>query len=433
MSRSRGFIVAAAGAAGIVEEWGRRSRATRAEKRKPLPGDELVADPMWQATRAITIRAPREAVWPWLVQMGFPTRRAGWYTPYWLDRVLFGITAHSADTIVPELQDLAVGVLVPDSESGVSYFTVARLDPARALVLHSTTHPLPAYADVSFAWAFTLEDAGSDTRLIMRARVTYRPVWPAALVRLLMLVGFGIGDFLQAGGILNGIKRRAERPIPTPLGPPAGDGDAAVDLYWIPLGAGGHSVRFNGKVFEALEAARRHRQRWDLYHAALIVELEGERYTIEIAPSPNADEASRGVVATGAVGSSLIGRLRMFRYEIRCWLGGTIPDLGFAVGGPHRLTTDPQAARRLLDVLPESPTPVWGRDELGTGDMWNSNSLISWLIATADLATDQLHPPRHGRAPGWDAGLEVARRRRDRRDRDGVRHRVGNETPRSRT
>jgi hypothetical protein len=186
---------------------------------------------------------------------------------------------------------------------------------------------------------------------------------------------------------------------------------AAIDLYWIPLGAGGHSVRFNGKLFEALEAARRHRQRCDLYHAALIVELEGERYTIEIAPTPNADKASRGVIATGAVGSSLIGWLRMFRYEIRCWRGGTIPDLEFAVGRPQRLTTDPQAARRLLDVLPTAPTPVWGRDELGTGDMWNSNSLISWLIAAADLPTDQLHPPPHGRAPGWDAGLEIARRR----------------------
>ena len=60
---------------------------------------------------------------------------------------------------------------------------------------------------------------------------------------------------------------------------------AAVDLYWIPLGAGGHSVRFNGKVFEAIEAARQRRPRFDLYHAALIVELNGDRYTIEVAPS----------------------------------------------------------------------------------------------------------------------------------------------------
>src|SRR5215213_7922228 len=112
---------------------------------------------------------------------------------------------------------------------------------------------------------------------------------------------------------------------------------ATVDLYWIPLGAGGHSVRFNGKVFEAIAAAREHRQRCDLYHAALVVGIDDDRYTIEIAPSPNANEASRGVVGTGAVGSRHIGWLRLFRYEIRCWRGGSIPDLADAVGARQRL------------------------------------------------------------------------------------------------
>jgi hypothetical protein len=185
---------------------------------------------------------------------------------------------------------------------------------------------------------------------------------------------------------------------------------AAVDLYWIPLGAGGHSVRFNGRVFEALAAARRHRRRCDLYHAALVVELEGERYTIEVAPSPDADEASRGVVGTGAVGSRHAGRLRLFRYEVRCWRGGSISDLDEAVGGPRRLTRDAQAARRTLDAVAAVPRPVWGRDELKAGEMWNSNSVAAWLISTAGLWTDELRPPPRGRAPGWDAGLEVARR-----------------------
>jgi hypothetical protein len=187
---------------------------------------------------------------------------------------------------------------------------------------------------------------------------------------------------------------------------------AAVDLYWIPLGAAGHCVRFNGKVFEAVQAARQRRSRCDLYHAALIVESDGDRYTIEIAPSPDRDEASRGVVATGAVGSRHAGRLRLFRYEIRCWRGGSIPDLDYAVGGPRRLSSDPLVARRLLDLVAIAPTPVWGRDELEAGEMWNSNSLIAFLVATAGLATDGLHPPARGRAPGWDAGLEVARRGR---------------------
>lgn len=186
---------------------------------------------------------------------------------------------------------------------------------------------------------------------------------------------------------------------------------AAADLYWIPLGAGGHSVRFNGRVFEAIEAARQHRQRCDLYHAALVVELEGDRYTIEVAPSPDADEASRGVVGTGVVGSRHLGRLRVFRYEIRCWRGGSIPDLGAAVDGPSRLSSDPRVARRLLDLVTTVPRPVWGRDELKAGEMWNSNSMIAWLIATAGLSIDHLRPPAHGRAPGWHAGLDVARRR----------------------
>jgi hypothetical protein len=187
-------------------------------------------------------------------------------------------------------------------------------------------------------------------------------------------------------------------------------GTAAVDLYWIPLGAGGHSVRFNGRVFEAIEAARQHRPRCDLYHAALVVEVDGDRYTIEIAPSPDADEASRGVVATGAVGSRYVGWWRLFRYEVRCWRGGSIPDLDWAVGGRHRLSSDPRVARLLLNLLATVPTPVWGRDELRAGEMWNSNSMIAWLIATAGLPTQLVRPPARGRAPGWDAGLEVARR-----------------------
>jgi hypothetical protein len=185
---------------------------------------------------------------------------------------------------------------------------------------------------------------------------------------------------------------------------------AAVDLYWIPLGAGGHSVRFNGRVYEAIKAARERRPRCDLYHSALVVELDFDRYMIEVAPSPDADEASRGVVATGPVGSRYLGWWRVFRYEIRCWPGGSIPDLGEAVGAPARLSNDPLVARRLLDLFATVPRPVWGRDELKAGEMWNSNSVIAWLLATAGLPTDQLGPPPRGRAPGWFAGLEVARR-----------------------
>jgi hypothetical protein len=190
-----------------------------------------------------------------------------------------------------------------------------------------------------------------------------------------------------------------------------GSPPAAVDLYWIPLGAGGHSVRLNGKVYEAVDAAYHRRPRCDLFHTALVVELFGDRYTIELAPSPDGSGRVRGVVATGPVGARWAGRWRLFRYEVRCWRGGSIPDLAEAVGGACRLSCEPEVARRLLDLVPAVPTPVWGRDELHAGEGWNSNSVIAWLVASAGLPADDLQPPPHGRAPGWRAGLAVARRR----------------------
>ena len=110
------------------------------------------------------------------------------------------------------------------------------------------------------------------------------------------------------------------------------------------------------------------------------------------------------------MGSRYIGWLRLFRYEVRCWRGGLIPDLVHAVGAPCRLTGDPRVARQLLDAVAVIPRPVWGRDDLKAGEMWNSNSVIAWLIATAGVLTDHLRPPPRGRALGWFAGIEVARR-----------------------
>ena len=206
---------------------------------------------------------------------------------------------------------------------------------------------------------------------------------------------------------------------------------SSVDLYWIPLGAGGHSVRFNGLVFEAINAARAHRPRCDLYHAALIVTLDGDRHTVELAPAWDADGASRGVVRTGPVGSRHLGRSRLFRYELRCWPGGSIPDLDYAVGGAHRLSDDPAVARRLLDNVARVPTPVWGRDELCAGEMWNSNSVVAWLLATAGIRTETVRPPERGRAPGWGSGLVVADRGAARRHPLSARSPYSSATPSS--
>jgi hypothetical protein len=195
-----------------------------------------------------------------------------------------------------------------------------------------------------------------------------------------------------------------------------------VDLYWLPLGAGGHSVRLNGRIFEAAAARLARRPACDLFHSALEVRVPEGRFVIEQAPAWG-DGADRGVVAEGSVGARAAGRFRLFRYEIRRWRDGVIPDVGEAVESPHRLSDDPSCARRLLELVPQVPTPVWGRDELLAGEMWNSNSLISWLIARSGLDVESIQPPTGGRAPGWQAGIVVARRQQARTGRllvDGV-------------
>jgi hypothetical protein len=100
----------------------------------------------------------------------------------------------------------------------------------------------------------------------------------------------------------------------------------------------------------------------------------------------------------------------LFRYEVRRWRGGSIPDAAAAVGGPVRVAERSDEARKVVELVAAFPTVTWGRDELAAGEMWNSNSLTSWLLVRAGLATDQLAPPPGGRAPGWDAGLVVASR-----------------------
>ena len=188
-------------------------------------------------------------------------------------------------------------------------------------------------------------------------------------------------------------------------------GLAGVDLYWIPLGAGAHVVRISGRLYEALKGVLEHRPNLDLYHSALAITLPGgDGFIIESTPIPNLRGSERGVVGEGPVGMRWLGRFRLFRYEIRVWRGGCIPDLNYAVSSPVRVATDVERAKRVIELAPRVPTPVWGRDELDTGDMWNSNSVISWLLAGAGIETGRLQPPAGGRAPGWDAGLIVAGR-----------------------
>ena len=198
-----------------------------------------------------------------------------------------------------------------------------------------------------------------------------------------------------------------------------------VRLHWLPLGAGDntHCVRVNGRVFEALQAAYDGRPRCELYHSALTVRVADAEFAIEMGPAWGNLDRDRGVVGTGSVGLPALGRSRFFRYEVRCWRGGTIPDLAEAAGDPIELDTDAARAQLLLDLVPRFPRATWGRDEFRTGDMWNSNTLISWLLLMSghDVVTVSL--PDRGRAPGWSAGIEVASRSR--------RGAVGTKGPRS--
>ena len=196
---------------GAIDRWGRRSGASAGEVAGPLPGDLLVERPMWSSTRAITVRAAPADVWPWIAQMGFPSHRAGWYTPHWLDRAMWGVRARSADRVVPELQHVAVGDRIPDSADGAVYFTVAAVDPPTAVVLHSTRHLLPPYSAIDFTWAFVVRPAGPGrSRLLIRSRAAFAPAWPAPLTRAFVWLVVGPGDLVNATAMLRGVRRRAE-------------------------------------------------------------------------------------------------------------------------------------------------------------------------------------------------------------------------------
>jgi hypothetical protein len=179
----------------VIRPWHLTWGATAAEARQPLPGDDVVAHPVYQYTRAITIDAPAAAVWPWLVQIG--QGRGGYYSYDWLEN-LFGCDIHSADRILPEFQRLAVGdtVRMYREGGGPPPFIVVAIDPGRALVLGGGD---------SYSWAFVLQpiDAQS-TRLIVRARSYSDPPWVAPLA------GVEPITFFMEQKMLRGIKQRAE-------------------------------------------------------------------------------------------------------------------------------------------------------------------------------------------------------------------------------
>ncbi|HET8879613.1 MAG TPA: SRPBCC family protein [Arthrobacter sp.] len=209
--------VAAAAAAGYVLgirprllSWG----ATPQEAAGPLPGDELVPGPRLQSTRAVTIAAPPAVVWPWLLQLG--SGRGGMYSYDFLENAV-GLKMHSADRILPEYQQLAVGGTIPLAPGfGIP---VRRLEDGAVLALGGTMDPRtgqPAPEDaagprLAIGWTLVLQPLGArSTRLISRTRYNYSPLVLGVPLRVVLEPV----QFLMERRMLLGIRARVERRHP---------------------------------------------------------------------------------------------------------------------------------------------------------------------------------------------------------------------------
>lgn len=137
----------------------------------------------------------------------------------------------------------------------------------------------------------------------------------------------------------------------------------------------------------------------------MLLRIGEETYGVE--QTPTWGQGTREIVAEGPVGLRLAEHFGFLRYEVHITPHGGIPDLGEAIGGPRELG-DEALARRLRDVVREVPVNVWGRKAPSTGEMWNSNSVISWTLARSGVDAEDVTPPPGGRAPGWKAGLLAA-------------------------
>lgn len=176
----------------LIRPWQLRWGATDAEVARPLPGDDFVAAPTFNATRAVTVNAPPEAIWPWLVQIGHT--RAGWYSYDWIDN----LGRPSAERILPELQDLEEGDLIPVSPDGKQGFRVDTLVP---------NHYMLWGAPGEMSWLWYLDPVGEgETRLITRVRIRYRWTHPSIVFSL----AIDVGDIVMMRRCLLGIKQRAE-------------------------------------------------------------------------------------------------------------------------------------------------------------------------------------------------------------------------------
>ena len=190
---------------------GRRAGSTREERNAALPGDDLVGNPQIVTNHATTIDAPPARTWPWLTQMGW--HLGGYYTPHWVDQLLFRENWDSLDRLDPALiRDLKPGDIIPDGPPGTAFYVVVESDAPHVLVLRSWTHLPPGWGekyDARFAWTwcFRLSELPEDrTRLHLRVRGHSDPWWFTALY----VGGLVPADYVMATGMLRGQKRRVE-------------------------------------------------------------------------------------------------------------------------------------------------------------------------------------------------------------------------------
>ncbi len=220
----------------LLRRSGLHSGASWEEYHQTLPGDRRIPHPDLEITNAISINAPAEKIWPWLVQMGY--YRGGWFTDstwtdwdYLPDKIMRYFVRDEAEKsgyghrnipssaqIVSEFQDLKVGDFVLDGPPGTAYFTVIEMEPNSRMVLYSNTHLRFLFPKTirenpnigvggEFTWGFFLEPVDPiHTRLLLRTRGTVRPWW----YRIFIQVTVPISNIFLARKMLGGIRQRAE-------------------------------------------------------------------------------------------------------------------------------------------------------------------------------------------------------------------------------
>jgi hypothetical protein len=208
-----------------VQVLGRRAGSTAAERAARVPGDDLVPAAQLITDHGVTIGARPEQIWPWLTQMGW--HLGGYYTPAWVDRLMFPTNWSSLDHLDPNLvRDLRVGDTIPDGPPGTARYVVHQVQAPRLLVLISTSHIPPGWdekydARITWTWSFTLTSVGAGrTRVHSRVRGRMWPRWFAAFYLGTIIPA----DLVMATGMLRGLKKRAEagaRPQISGRAPPA--------------------------------------------------------------------------------------------------------------------------------------------------------------------------------------------------------------------